>query len=234
MDVHKIKSLQFYTKKLKLLYVEDNTETRTSTLSLLERFFDDIVVAIDGEDGFNKFKQFNPDIVFTDINMPKVDGLKMMNMINDTTEEKIPILVFSAHDESSYLLRAIKSGVDGYLIKPVEIEKFIEELYRVMREKYKAQNDIIKINTNYTWNKKTKKLYCMSEEITLTKNEILLFELMTLNVSIVYSNELILEQVWTNSLEANGSNIKNLFKRLNDKLPQKLIKNIYSVGYSFI
>ena len=234
MNISKVNKLQSYTKKLKLLYVEDNKKARTSTVPLFERFFDDIIVAIDGKDGYDKFNKFNPDIIFTDINMPKVDGLQMIDMINNSTNKKIPIIVFSAHDESSYLLNAIKSGVDGYLVKPIEVEQLIEELYRVINKKYKTQKDIIEINKNYVWDKEAKKLYYTSEEITLTKNEILLFELMTSNINIIYSDELIIEQIWSYSLEANISNIKNLLKRLNDKLPQKLIKNIYSVGYSFI
>ena len=234
MDVYKIKKLQSCTKKLKLLYVEDNENTRISTIPLFKRFFDDIVIATDGKEGLNKFNEFNPDIIFTDINMPNIDGLQMIDKINNSTNKKIFIIVFSAHGESNYLINAIKSGVDGYLIKPVELEQFIEELYRVINKKYKFQGDVVEINKYYSWNKEVKKLYYLTDEVILTKNEISLFELMTSNINLIYSDELIIEQIWSYSLEANKSNVKNLFKRLNNKLPKKLIKNIYSVGYSFI
>ncbi len=229
-----IKILKEKVKNLKLLYVEDNKETRISTIPLFERFFDDIITATDGQDGFDKFVKFKPDIIFTDINMPNIDGLKMVDKINNFAGKKVPVLVFSAHGESKYLINAIKSGVDGYLIKPVEVEQFIEELYRIINKKYKPKMDIVEINKNYNWDKKTKKLYYISDEIVLTKNEILLFELMTSNINLTYSDEIIIEQIWSLFLEADKTNVKNLLKRLNDKLPQKLIKNIYSVGYSFI
>lgn len=125
-------------------------------------------------------------------------------------------------------------GVDGYLIKPFKLELFIEELQRIINRKYKPQVDIVEINKNYIWDKEAKKLHYLAHEITLTKNEILLFELMTSNINIIYSDELIIEQIWLSALNSNVSNVKNLLKRLNDKLPHKLIKNIYSVGYSFV
>lgn len=230
-DIEKIKK---NTKKLKLLYVEDNDQTRESTLTLFQKFFDDIITAIDGKDGFEKFKKYQPDLIFTDINMPNMNGLQMIDEIHNYTDTDIPIIVFSAHDESRYLLDAIKSGVDGYLVKPVNLELFIEELYRLINNKYKLQKSLIQINKDYCWDKRAKKLYYEDKEIILSKNEIALFELMGSNINIIYSDELILEQIWLDSFDANKSNIRNLLKRLNSKLPTKLIKNIYNVGYSFI
>jgi len=233
VNIKKVSELRSYTKKLKLLYVEDNEETRNSTLLMLERFFDEIIVAIDGKDGFEKFNKCNPDVIFTDINMPNLNGLQMIDKIKSAINKKIPILVFSAHDESDYLLKAIKSGVDGYLIKPIEVEQFVEELSRIISDNNHDIEDTIEINKNYSWSKDSKKLYHLSQEVTLTKNEILLFELMTSNINLIYSDELIIEQVWEDTFNINKSNVKNLLKRLQNKLSEKLIKNIYSVGYSF-
>ena len=230
-DIEKIKK---NTKKLKLLYVEDNEQTRESTLLLFQRFFDDIITASDGKDGFAKFKKYQPNLIFTDINMPNMNGLQMIDAIHNYSNTDLPIVVFSAHDESRYLLDAIKSGVDGYLVKPVNLELFIEELYRIINNKYKIQKNLIQINSDYRWDKRAKKLYYQDKEIVLSKNEIALFELMGSNINIIYSDELILEQIWLDSFDANKSNIRNLLKRLNSKLPTKLIKNIYNVGYSFI
>ena len=223
-DIEKIKT---NTNKLKLLYVEDNEQTRESTL-------DDIITASDGKDGFVKFKKYQPDLIFTDINMPNMNGLQMIDEIHNYTNTDLPIIVFSAHDESRYLLDAIKTGVDGYLVKPVKLELFIEELYRIINNKYKIQKNLIQINKDYCWDMRAKKLYYQDKEIVLSKNEIALFELMGSNINIIYSDELILEQIWLDSFDANKSNIRNLLKRLNSKLPTKLIKNIYNVGYSFI
>ena len=234
MQLQEIKKLQSQTKKLKLLYVEDNSQTRDSTLLLFERFFDDIVVAVDGKDGVDKFYESDIDIIFTDIEMPNMNGLEMISKINTIANKNIPIIVFSAYGESSYLLKAIKSGVDAYLIKPVELDDFMSELHRVINKEFKAKEDLVEIDNNYTWDNMSQKLYYQLVEVRLTKNEILLLELMSSNKNLIYSDELIIEQVWMNEFGINKSNVKNLIKRLNDKLPKKLIKNIYSVGYSLI
>ena len=66
-----------YSQNLKLLYVEDNKDTREATLIVLEEFFKDIITAIDGEDGYEKFDN-TIDIIITDIQMPN-----LMGIIND-------------------------------------------------------------------------------------------------------------------------------------------------------
>ena len=118
-----------YSSKLKLLYVEDSPEARRTTLFVLEEFFNDIIVAVDGQDGLNKFKENEVDIIITDINMPKMNGLMMVEQIKKI-DQQIPILIFSAHNESDVLLKSIKLGVDGYLLKPINFEQFTETLNR--------------------------------------------------------------------------------------------------------
>ena len=70
-----------FLKDIKLLYVEDNNEARESTLEVLEEFFSNITVAIDGKDGLDKFKNNDIELIITDINMPKLNGLIMIEEI---------------------------------------------------------------------------------------------------------------------------------------------------------
>ncbi len=132
-----------YSQKLKLLYVEDNQEARESTLIVLEEFFDEIVVAVNGEDGYEKFVEYQEtvDIIITDINMPKLNGLEMTKKINDINKD-IPILVLSAHNDSNFFIDSIKLGIEGYLLKPIEIEQFIDVLDIVI-QKIKLKNNVI-------------------------------------------------------------------------------------------
>jgi len=122
-----------YTSSLKLLYVEDNLEAREATLSILEEFFRDIVVANDGADGLEKFTKENIDLIITDINMPKLNGLDMIKKIRDINEN-IPILVLSAYNESGFFMSSIKLGVEGYLLKPVDINQFMDMLQKVTQK----------------------------------------------------------------------------------------------------
>jgi PAS domain S-box-containing protein len=120
------------SKGFKLLYVEDDEALKKSLMAIFERLFDDIITACDGQDGLDKYRQ-NPDIdlVITDINMPNLDGLEMIRHIREDNTE-LPVLIFSAHEESEYFTKSIRLGISGYLIKPVELEQFLSVLHKVV------------------------------------------------------------------------------------------------------
>lgn len=128
------------SKSLKVLYVEDNADARESTIYIFEEFFQEIVIAVDGEDGYHKFKETPVDIIITDINMPKLNGIGMIQKIRELNSE-IPILVVSAYNESGYFMDSIKLGVDGYLLKPIDMEQFLIVLRKVTK-KIKLAHDL--------------------------------------------------------------------------------------------
>ena len=137
---------------LKLLYVEDSEETRETTIIILKEFFNDIVVAIDGVDGLEKFQNNNIDIIITDINMPNLDGLQMAKKIKDINNN-IPIFIFSAHNETNLFIDAIKFGVEAYLLKPFDMNQFTKALFKCIKninlkkENFEYKNSLeLKIN----------------------------------------------------------------------------------------
>ena len=118
------------SKNIKVLFVEDNEVTRKEVQEILKMFFDKIITASDGLDGLKKFDENDIDLIITDIKMPQMDGLKMIEQIR-AKNISIPIVVFSAHEESEYLLKAIELNVDGFLSKPININKFIQIIYKI-------------------------------------------------------------------------------------------------------
>jgi len=128
-----------YSSPLKLLYVEDDEIARTSTLSVLEEFFDDIVVAVDGQDGIEKYRQGCFDIIITDINMPRLSGLDMIEQIRIHNKE-ISVLILSAYNEADFFMDSIRLNVQGYLLKPIDTEQFLNVLYKII-EKIKLQEE---------------------------------------------------------------------------------------------
>ncbi len=141
-----IKALASISKTLRLLYVEDNAITRLETLTMLKNFFDDIVVAEDGEEGLEKFKTCEFDLIISDINMPKMNGLEMLEAIRKEDKE-IVFIIISAYNDSKHFSTSIKLGTDGYLLKPLETEGFLATLQKATskivlkkeNEQYKKQ-----------------------------------------------------------------------------------------------
>jgi diguanylate cyclase (GGDEF)-like protein len=122
-----------YTKRLTLLYVEDNADAQAMMLLILQEYFDHIVTADDGLEGLEKFQSHRVDIVITDISMPNLDGLAMVKEIKKL-EETIPVLVFSAYNDTKFLHDAITLGVDGYLFKPFDVVQFEKVLLKTVRQ----------------------------------------------------------------------------------------------------
>ena len=158
-----------YTKKLRLLYVEDNQEARASTLAVLEEFFQDILVAVDGQDGLDTFtkNKTSPDnnhidIIITDINMPNLNGLKMIAKIRKI-DKAIPILVLSAYNESGFFIDSIKLGIEGYLLKPIDIEQFLGVLNKVVEKIQLQEESITNLNLLYQYQEITDKSAIVSK-----------------------------------------------------------------------
>ncbi len=124
-----------YIKTLKVLFVEDNIEARETTLAMLSNLFDNITVAVDGLDGYEKFFNDKFDIIITDINMPNMNGIDMSKKIRHKDKD-IPILILSAYSELEFFMETIKIGVEGYLIKPIELDQFIQTINKVVDKLY--------------------------------------------------------------------------------------------------
>jgi PAS domain S-box-containing protein len=144
--MNNFKEIVKVSKNLTLLYVEDNEDVRKATLYFLEEFFDDIIIAKDGSEGFQEFYNSNIsesihkiDLIITDINMPIESGLSMAKRIREL-DEHIPILILSAYSDTNYFLESISLGIDGYILKPIEMKQFVKVLNKV----------ITKINTELT------------------------------------------------------------------------------------
>ncbi len=128
-----MKELRKISKGLRVLYVEDDDDARSSTLEMLENFFTDIVTAVDGEDALEKFYNNTFDLIISDINMPRLNGIEMLRKIRKDDDE-IPVLILSAYNESEYFLETIKLNVDGYILKPLESRQFLASIKKVIEK----------------------------------------------------------------------------------------------------
>jgi len=125
-----------YAKNLTLLYVEDNQDAREMTSIILEDFFGEVILGVDGVDGFQKFQQHSIDLVITDINMPNMNGIEMCEKIREIDND-IPLIVLSAHNEDTYFMQSIQIGINGYILKPIDIEHLTNLINRVVQnQKY--------------------------------------------------------------------------------------------------
>jgi len=115
---------------LTVLYVEDETVVLFSVTEMLRRKVENVLSAIDGNEGFELFKKHSPDVVITDINMPGMNGLQMARKIKQHNPD-IHIYLLSAYPQPDYLLEAFDIGVEGFLKKPLDKEKLFSILEEI-------------------------------------------------------------------------------------------------------
>ena len=116
-------------KSMRILYVEDDGEIRRLMAKKLSRVAGEVHVAENGRQGLECYKRCLPDLVVSDLRMPEMDGLAMAEAIKALSRDT-PVILTSAHNETDYLLRAIKIGIDGYVVKPLRFEQLTETMNR--------------------------------------------------------------------------------------------------------
>ncbi len=115
-------------KNIKVLYVEDEDDVREFTGKTIKAIVKDIIIAENGKIGLEKFQENSDiDLIVTDINMPKMDGLEMCAEIKKINP-KIPIVITSAYNDPSFLKKAIDVGVNAYSMKPIDLYQLIESM----------------------------------------------------------------------------------------------------------
>lgn len=117
---------------MRVLYVEDDEDIRNLMVSRLKRNVGELIVAEDGKQGLTLFEQLQPDLVVSDVQMPGMDGLSMAAAIK-AMKPDTPVILTTAFSDTDYLLQAINSGVDGYVIKPIKIDQLLETLAKHAR-----------------------------------------------------------------------------------------------------
>lgn len=107
---------------LTVLYVEDDATTRVELARFLRRRVGRLVEASNGTEGLARFRDERPSLVITDIEMPGLNGLAMVEEVR-RQDLDVPIVVITAFEQVNYLKRAIDAGVDKFVTKPVDVDR---------------------------------------------------------------------------------------------------------------
>jgi len=136
--MYSFKEVYQFSKDLDVLYVEDDENLLEATSELLEDFFASVTTAVNGQDGLKKYKNYKKenntyyDLIITDINMPKMNGLEMIKEIININLEQTTIVI-SAHNESERLIDLIHEGIANFVMKPIIPKQLMTSLYKTCR-----------------------------------------------------------------------------------------------------
>lgn len=151
------KKLSDFLKELAVLYVEDDAIIQFSVSTFFDKQVGTLYTASNGRDGLAIFLDKRPDIIITDIRVPGMSGLEMIEAIRKRDRD-VPIIITTAYSETDNLLRAIELGIDKYVVKPIErsqllqcVERCAEELRqkREVEEANRYNRFLLDINPNF-------------------------------------------------------------------------------------
>ncbi|ADG92067.1 two component transcriptional regulator, winged helix family [Arcobacter nitrofigilis DSM 7299] len=216
-------------KSKTILLVEDEKVIRENIASMLKFFFKEVYIANDGYDGIEKYENYLPDIVMTDLKMPNMGGFELITELKNRKSTSFTIIV-SAHTDTDLLINAIHNGVDRYIVKPV-IEDDLFDTFKAFLEKLdNVMPQIIKLSENLFIDIDKSEIILDEKSIHLNKKENMLLKLLCKDLNKTISYEEIEYQVW-GSESMSLSAIRSVVRDLRKKIGQEYISNVSGVGY---
>ncbi len=211
---------------MKILLLEDNkklNETIKKRLKLkgyaVEAYTDGAEVYEKITDGYSCF--------ILDINVPNVDGIKILKRIREFYET-IPVIIISASVELDVIKESYDFGCNDYLKKPF----FIDELEIKIEKLCNIQDDYLHFDKDCYFDYKSSTVVIDKQEYRLTKKERLLMNLFLTKKNQVLSYESIENYVWEGSF-ASLESIRSLIRRLRKVLQRDYIQTVVDTGYIF-
>lgn len=216
-------------KNKTILLVEDEKIIRENIASMLKFFFKEVYTAIDGYDGLDKYENYLPDIIMTDLKMPNMGGFELIKELEKRACSSYTIIV-SAHTDTELLLEAINKGVNRYLIKPITEDELFEAFNAYFEKLDKTTPQSVELESNIYFDLNKNQMIIDNEELHLNKKETQFMKLLCSDINKTFSYAEIEYQVW-GSDSMSLSAIRSVVRDLRKKIGQDYIINISGVGY---
>jgi DNA-binding response OmpR family regulator len=231
-----------YKKNARILLVEDEEVTQVKLLKILNRVYDNIVVAKNGDDALTIIRDFYLrgkafDLVISDINMPVMDGVDLLKNVRHI-DELLPFIFLTAQLDVKQLLDVVKLDINDYILKPIDVDPLLQSIEKTLNKSFKksfliGEKSSIMLENNFEWDIQDKILYKDNITVKLTKKELQLVDILCKNINRVVNTDDIINSIWDDikDIESAVANLKNLISRLRVKIPDLNIENMYGFGY---
>ncbi len=214
-------------KKVSILIVEDEPTLLARLVKYVSIFCDDIYQAKDGREALQTYSEKRPNIVLTDINMPKLTGVEFIEKIRKE-DNNCQIIILSGHTHTQDFLKVVPLNLVSYLVKPVQMEELKKTILQAISNI--AKDDSIALNSGYFWNKISKNLYLEDEKIEFTTKETSFLDVLVLKLNQNVSYEELHNRIYDYD-EYSQDAIFTIVKRIRKKTKKELIKSCFKFGY---
>lgn len=127
---------------MRVLIIDDHALFRVGLKGLLEQRNIEVVgVAADGAEGIELAEQLNPDIILLDLRMPGMGGLEVLNILREKNQST-PVVMLTTSNEETDLIKSLRSGAQGYLLKDMEPDELVSALRDIEKGKNVVAQDL--------------------------------------------------------------------------------------------
>lgn len=225
---------------MRVLVIEDNE----SVCSMIEMFFSKEGIqgefVHDGQEGYNRFKEENWDLIIVDWMLPSMDGVTICRKIREE-KSTVPIIMLTAKDSESDQVLGLEMGADDYVTKPFSPLALMARIKAVTRRYNSKPSENVETGTlqteHFKINKITREVILNGKSITnLTPKEFDLLYYFAQHPKQVFSREQLLDRVWGYQFYGDERTVDVHIKRLRKKLGttnQPFFHTVWGVGYKF-
>ncbi|HZZ46025.1 MAG TPA: response regulator transcription factor [Pseudonocardia sp.] len=224
---------------MRILVVDDDRAVRESLRRSLAFNGYQVDLATDGQAALTAVTMARPDAMVLDVMMPRLDGLEVCRRLRGSGDD-LPILVLTARDAVSDRVAGLDAGADDYLPKPFALEELLARLRALLRRRTTDANGLDPDADPLTFadlslNPDTRDVRRGDREISLTRTEFSLLELLLTNPRRVLTRGRILEEVWGYDFPTTGNALEVYIGYLRRKTESgdehRLIHTVRGVGY---
>lgn len=220
---------------MKILLVEDDKPTAGVLSEVLTAQYYTVELATDGQLGLDFATSGEFDLILLDLLIPKVDGISLCRQLRAQGYQK-PILLLTAKDSSSDVVKGLDAGADDYVTKPYDLSELLARIRALLR---RGETNIAP--TLLSWeqlcvNPVSAEVTYAGKFVSLTPKEYGLLGLFLRNPQRVFSRSDIIERLWSIDTTPSEGAVTNLIKDLRQKLKAigmttDLLETVYGLGY---
>jgi len=222
--------------KQKILIVDDEPDILELIEYNLKKEGYQVFLARNGQEAVAEAKRSLPDLIVLDIMMPKMDGIEACRIMRTMPEFKNTFMVFlTARSEEYSEIAGFNVGADDYIAKPIKPRALVSRINAILRRNAPAEDvadNKLEIG-DLVIDREAYLVFQRGQKVVLAKKEFELLYLLASKPGKVYTREVILKNIWEDSVVVTNRTIDVHIRKLREKLGDDCVATVKGVGYKF-
>lgn len=218
---------------MKILYLEDDIDlSETVEEFLIEEGFD-VVCAYDGNEALDIIYKENFDILLLDVNVPNINGFKLLKSLRDVNIQT-PAIFTTSLSSIDNLVDGYDSGADDYIKKPFLLQELLIRIKALLKREFKNIGTELRISDSITFNTDKNELVVDNKVVQVNQKDLLLLRLLLKHKNQAVSFDTIFQNVWSFGETHSEMSVRTYVKNLRKYLGKDAILSIKKVGYKLV